>query len=141
MTATLDDEVAELRRANAELQQRLEEGLAREAATAEILRVISGSPIDLQPTFDAIATAAVTLTNSALSGIVTYDGSLMHIAALYGFSPKEDEDIRGLFPIPADHGTATGRAIRTGQVVQIDLPPEVWTPCYADFASACSGVI
>src|SRR6516165_5462501 len=120
MTATLDDEVAELRRANAELQQRLEEGLAREAATAEILRVISGSPIDLQPTFDAIATAAVTLTNSALSGIVTYDGSLMHIAALYGFSPKEDENIRGLFPIPADHGTATGRAIRTGQVVQIE---------------------
>ena len=141
MTATLDDEVAELRRANAELQQRLEEGLAREAATAEILRVISGSPIDVQPTFDAIATAAVTLTNSALSGIVTYDGTLMHIAALYGFSPKEDEDIRGLFPIPADRGTATGRAIRTGQVVQIDLPPEVWTPCYADFASACSGVI
>jgi hypothetical protein len=27
------------------LQQRLDEGLAREAATAEILRVISGSPI------------------------------------------------------------------------------------------------
>src|SRR5215467_6444860 len=120
MTATLDDEVAHLRRANAELQQRLEEGLAREAATAEILRVISGSPIDVQPTFDAIATAAVTLTNSALSGVVTCDGSLMHIAALYGFSPKEDEDIRGLFPIPADHGTATGRAIRTGQVVQIE---------------------
>src|SRR5215471_2139741 len=120
MTATLDDEVAELRRANADLQQRLDEALAREAATAEILRVASGSPIDVQPTFDAIATAAVTLTNSALSGIVTYDGGLMHIAALYGFSPKEDENIRGLFPIPADHGTATGRAIRTGQVVQIE---------------------
>src|SRR5262252_6504285 len=120
MTMALDHEVAELRRANAELQQRLDEGLAREAATAEILRVISGSPIDVQPTFDAIATAAVTLTNSALSGVVTYDGSLMHIAALYGFSPKEDENIRGLFPIPADHGTATGRAIRTGQVVQIE---------------------
>jgi GAF domain-containing protein len=134
MTATLDVEVAELRRANAELQQRLEEGLAREAATAEILRVVSGSPIDVQPTFDAIATAAVTLTNSALSGIVTYDGTLMHIAALYGFSPKEDEDIRGLFPIPADRGTATGRAIRTGQVVQIEdmsADPEYGYPSIA----------
>jgi two-component system NtrC family sensor kinase len=120
MAATLDDEVAELRRANAELQQRLDEGLAREATTAEILRVISGSPIDVQPTFDAIASAAVTLTNSALSGVVTYDGSLMHLAAIHGFSPKEHENIRDLFPIPADHGTATGRAILTGQVVQIE---------------------
>jgi len=23
----------------------------------------------------------------------------------------------------------------------IDLPPEKWTPCYAAFASACSGVM
>src|SRR5499427_5420976 len=134
MTMALDHEVAELRRANAELQQRLDEGLAREAATAEILRVISGSPIDVQPTFDAIATAAVTLTNSALSGVVTYDGSLMHLAALYGFSPKEHGNIHGLFPIPADRGTATGRAIVTGQVVQIEdmsADPEYGYPSIA----------
>src|SRR5215472_6148002 len=120
MAAVIDDKVAELRRANADLQQRLDEGLAREAATAEIVRVISGSPVNLQPTFDAIAAAAVTLTNSALSGVVTYDGSLMHLVAIYGFSPNEHENIRGLFPIPADHGTATGCAILTGQVVQIE---------------------
>src|SRR6516225_9915126 len=111
MTPTLDDEVAELRHANAELQQRLDEALAerdeareQQTATAEILRVISGSPIDVQPTFDAIAAAAVTLTRSALSGVVTYDGSMMHLAAIYGFSPQEHENIRGLFPISADNG-------------------------------------
>ena len=61
MTPTLDDEVAELRHANAELQQRLDEGLAREAATAEVLQVINSSPSDLNPVFDAMLDKAAKL--------------------------------------------------------------------------------
>jgi len=104
---------------NARLLTETREALEQQTATAEILRVISSSPADLQPTFDAIAAAARKLTDAALGSVVTYDGTLMHVAALAGYTPDDIEKVRELFPIPADHGSANGRAILTRQVAHI----------------------
>jgi GAF domain-containing protein len=105
---------------NARLLTETREALEQQTATAEILRVISSSPADLQPTFDAIAAAARMLTDAALGSVVTYDGTLLHAAAFAGYTPDEVEKVRELFPIPADHGSANGRAILTRQVAHIE---------------------
>ena len=57
----LRDRVASLTRENAELQGGLAQASHREGATSGILRVISQSPTDVQPVFDAVAgTSALT---------------------------------------------------------------------------------
>jgi GAF domain-containing protein len=94
MTATLDDEVAELRRANAELQRRLDdalaelqartaerdEGEAQKTAAADVLQVINSSPGNLGPVFDAMLEKATTLCEAPIGTLWLFDGE--HIKPL-----------------------------------------------------------
>jgi two-component system NtrC family sensor kinase len=61
MTALLPDVVADLRQENARLQAELTAARARQTAASDILRVISRSPTDVQPVFDAIVLTATRL--------------------------------------------------------------------------------
>ena len=117
MTATLDDEVASMRRANAELQRRLDEALEQQTATAEILGIISSSPRDVQPTFDAIAAAATTLCGASNGAVFRFDGSLIHFVAHHGMTADETAAILPMRP--PGRGTPAARAIMTREVVHI----------------------
>src|SRR5258708_6645342 len=108
MTATLDDEVAELRRANAELQRRLDErtaefqtrtaerdeGEAEKAAMAEILSVINASSGDVAPVFDAILQKAHDLCGAETGVLLSYDGECYWPLAAHGTSARFTERAR-----------------------------------------------
>src|SRR4030095_6626413 len=73
------------------LRQALTESFARQTATSEILRVISSSPTDVQPVFDAIARHAVALCGGVGGMVVRYDGTVMRLAASHKLRAKAPE--------------------------------------------------
>src|SRR5215831_13329626 len=119
MPGRLRDEVAELRRVNDELQQRLDEALARETATAEVLGVINSSPGDLAPVFAAMLERAMRLCEAAFGMLSTYDGKHFQNRAMRGVPEKYSEKhTRDPPPHPGPE-TGLGRIERGEDVVQI----------------------
>src|SRR5262245_10036068 len=97
-----------------ELQARnldLTEALARQTATADILGVISSSPTDVQPVFDAIVESAARLCNGVFSSLHTFDGELMHLVAAHNWTPAAFEAARRVWPARPTQATVTGRAV------------------------------
>src|SRR6266404_9589717 len=66
------------------LSRELKEALARQTATSDILRVISQSPTDVQPVFDAIVLAAVRLLRCDNAFVLRCDSTRFWPAALAG---------------------------------------------------------
>src|SRR5262245_36391635 len=70
-----------------ELKRELAEAHRREAATAEILKVISCSPTDLQPVFDGILKSAIELCEAHLGLLNLYDREKLRTVAQRGGNP------------------------------------------------------
>ena len=101
----------------------LREALDTQTATSDILRVISKSPTDLQPVFDPLLDSAVRLCGATHASLYRLDGDVLHhVAGRGSIQGPRPVGMRG--PIP--HGTAPGRAILTGETVQVlDAQEEV----------------
>jgi hypothetical protein len=93
-----------------ELRRELDEAHRREAATAEVLRVISRSRSEAKPVFDIIAASALRLVNAQSFIVVLYDGEILHLATLENRNPEGAEAIRRSSPRRADSGLSSGRA-------------------------------
>jgi len=104
---------------NARLLTETREALERQTATAEILRVISSSPTDVQPTFDAIAQCAIRICGAVSGGVFRFDGSQIDVGTFFAPTQAERDAVRGVFPIPPSRGSTTARAILTREAVHI----------------------
>ena len=105
-----------------ELQSRnteLTETLARQVATSEVLRAISQAQTDAQPVFDIIARSARRLCGAAYGQVQLRDGDLIHLATLDSAHPEGDKAIRAVYPLRVGDGSAAGRTIAAGAIVQI----------------------
>jgi GAF domain-containing protein/DNA-binding response OmpR family regulator/CHASE3 domain sensor protein/anti-sigma regulatory factor (Ser/Thr protein kinase) len=107
--------LTELQTKNTDLTQALEQ----QTATSEILRVISSSPTDAQPVFDAIAAKALDLCRATTGWVYRFDGDLLHIAAAHSLRPEAVEVVRQSYPMPPSQGGATARAILSRSVIYI----------------------
>lgn len=100
-------------------RQHLMEALEQQAATSEILQVISRSPTDVQPVFDLIAERAGKLCDAELAVVSRFDGEVIELAAIHGLVPEAVTMVRTLFPMRLDAPSVTARVIRSGAVVHV----------------------
>jgi signal transduction histidine kinase len=112
-------ELQEKNRALTEAHERVTEALEQQTATAEILRVISSSPTDVQPVFDTIVRSAVRLCDGLFSALFQFDGELLHAVAQHNFTPEALEATHRVFPARPTRALFTGRAILERAVVHI----------------------
>ena len=98
---------------HADLQHDLTEARKQQSATAEILRVISSSPTDVQAVFDTIVANAVRLCHGNFGAVHRYDGEFLHLVAHHNIAGEALEYLRRLSP------RTPGKAVRERRVVLI----------------------
>lgn len=103
-----------------ERKRELNEALDRQAATDEILRLISASPSDTQPVFDAIVRSGAKLfPGSAISVAFPVDGEVVAVAVA-DEDPVRAELWRQRFPFPMTREYMHGVAMMDGK--EFDIP-------------------
>ena len=103
---------------NTRLLNELRESLQQQTATADVLRVISSSPSDLQPVFDAVAQNAAHLCDALDANIVLRERDMLRIVAHYGGIPLGG-------PRPLTPELVMGRAVLEARPIHIlDLQAE-----------------
>jgi len=94
----------------------LSESLQQQTATADVLRVISSSPGELDPVFQAMLENAVRICDANFGTLYRFDGKMYRVAAGVGTPPEFDEFQRRRGPFEPTPGIILDQVMRTKQV-------------------------
>src|SRR5215470_14699808 len=112
----LQDKNQALTKAHAQVS----ESLQQQTATAEILRVISSSPTEVQPVFDTIVESVVQLCDGVSATVYRFDGSLIHlIAHHHSVTSAVREVFERIYPLPPSRTSVVAQAILDRAVVHV----------------------
>jgi signal transduction histidine kinase len=100
-------------------RRELKEALEHQAATSEVLDLISRTSTNVQPVFDAIIESAVRLCDAMFGVVWRYDGELLHYAASHNFIRAALDQILKIYPKRPDRTIAAGRAILDGRIAHV----------------------
>jgi signal transduction histidine kinase len=113
--------VDRLRASNTDLEKRLAEALQQQTATSEVLQVISSSPGELAPVFQAMLANATRICEAKFGTLLLFEENELRLLAMHG-APREFEELRRRDPRVPAH---VRRLVETRQVVQVADGAEV----------------
>jgi len=112
----------------ARLARELDEARQQQAATAEVLKVVSRATFDLQIVLDKLTQTAARLCNADMAGITRERDGAYYYASVYNYPPELNEFIRNARH-ERSRGSVTGRALLDGKTVHV--PDVMRDPEYA----------
>jgi two-component system, NtrC family, sensor kinase len=122
----LHAELEELKAGARELEEKLAarerelaEALERQTATSEVLTVISSSPGDLEPVFQAMLTNATRICEAKCGALYLSEGDAVRMVATSGVSPQVDKELRSAGLRRPGPRTALGRVIATKHTAHV----------------------